>query len=637
MTDANDKQISLSDRSDGVSSVTCGGMMVVYGGGISDKVWVLHLEELRWETAICTGEVPPARKHHSAVEYKGEMYVFGGVTANGTDDTLHALTTTGRNEFTWEKVMSVGRVPSPRSHHTAVMSGDNMYIFGGCQGDEPTVGSVRRLAEENFYDVYRFNITSCTWDLFCHHDTLQPCLWGHSVAPFRHFLLHFGGFNLGDYATLLSTSDMAATIADVQPPTATLNDVVFILNLHTKEWTRSSPKNGLSPIPRAMHCAFTFGSEMIVFGGIGLDHAGHANPVNDCWKWDIATGAWARIEFCLKHWKSAKLMFSIANSVFYVVQQLSSAHVLDLRMGGDWQTIACDVSGLAKPTLKRIAAPRQQHLQPQPHLPPPPPPPQPSNRFPVFHGDPRVLSPKRRREVNFEVEQRAVVKDEMQMRLREEMLTEEGFAKESSIEMLQKQIIELKQHMEEFTTTQKAALRRRPTHSPRRPGVVVAPATPSPQPAALPQPAVPPPQHPQPVQHPPQPRIDPELSKEVTRLVDAVSHLKSISAAYPTNSNPALSPMPFTYAGPISPQHPPVQQPPQIPLAIQAGMYQPLQSPSYPPPHTQVQLTPQSAPVASQVTPSRHQQHALQRMQHLSSLQRHLNDIEASAAKTAGY
>ena len=47
--------------------------MYTYGGQVHDKVWGLNLGALRWTQHQCTGYIPFARSHHSAVQYSNYM------------------------------------------------------------------------------------------------------------------------------------------------------------------------------------------------------------------------------------------------------------------------------------------------------------------------------------------------------------------------------------------------------------------------------------------------------------------------------------------------------------------------------------------------------------------------------------
>ena len=60
------------------------------------------------------------------------LYVFGG---DDGSKMLNDLLRFDTRSATWSVVDTVGVPPSPRYHHSAVVHGDSMFIFGGYSGD----------------------------------------------------------------------------------------------------------------------------------------------------------------------------------------------------------------------------------------------------------------------------------------------------------------------------------------------------------------------------------------------------------------------------------------------------------------------------------------------------------------------
>ena len=579
------KDDQLSDRSDGISCVTSGENMIVYGGSVSDKVWILDMENLKWSSQECGGEVPEPRKHHSAVMYKGEMYIFGGEAYGRVDDAVFALNISGRNPFTWERLDTIGRQPQARSHHCAIVQSEYMYVMGGRNSNHPTIQSISQLYSENYYDIWRLHLPSCTWEIVETRSPLQPAMWGASVSLFRHFLLFFGGFRINT-----DELELSGGISDSQAPTAILNDTVYIFNTNTREWTTSSPKGTSHPCGRALQCASAYGSQMIVFGGICMDASHRPVPVNDAWKWNIATGKWDRFNFCLKNWKSARLLHGIYDNKIYVLQSLGRVYILPLRQQADWKCFDCNVEGLTRPITRQIPLRvRSDHIDSVPrHV---------ETRF-----DTRRLSPPRgRQEINEEAAYRAAIRDEMRARLRDELEAE----RPDQIGDLQKQMVSLQSQMEELVTHM---------------------TKPKPAPVEVVErhPATPPPLTPfrnnndslnnivpfhstQRVREstPPTPVVtshDPILSCQVSKLVQAVSKLKTLAAPQsPASGTPTIPPQqlihqhqqshslqqPFGrsngFVPPLSPVRPSVV--PQQPAGIEYQQFVPPVSPqlAYPP------------------------------------------------------
>ena len=170
-------------RRRGASVVTYKGAIYQFGG--VDVEGVVYNTVHKWSVAegwvlMDTRGVPPApRWTHTAVEYQGGMYVFGGFYGfggqgpTGRYNDLHRL---DLERMTWTKVTVSGAVPSVRSHHSAVVLRDRMFVFGGADEErveEPQQGGLNVLGifnvgEAHFRDVlhndlHEFDFLTCSW------------------------------------------------------------------------------------------------------------------------------------------------------------------------------------------------------------------------------------------------------------------------------------------------------------------------------------------------------------------------------------------------------------------------------------------------------------------------------------------
>lgn len=87
-----------------------------------------------WEEIRVDSLRPDRRSHHSAAEYKGKVYIFGGQDLReGVFSDFFALTiSTGISwDDKWEVMPVDENAPGEVARHTAVVSGDRMYVFGG--------------------------------------------------------------------------------------------------------------------------------------------------------------------------------------------------------------------------------------------------------------------------------------------------------------------------------------------------------------------------------------------------------------------------------------------------------------------------------------------------------------------------
>ncbi len=119
--------------------------IVVFGGGEGpvyySNLYVLDTITRRWQhpTFPEGTDLPPPRRAHTSVLYRGRIYVFGG--GNGTQAlndlwTLEVGTNANVEKMRWEEQQTRGRKPSPRGYHTANLIGNVMIVMGGSDGRE---------------------------------------------------------------------------------------------------------------------------------------------------------------------------------------------------------------------------------------------------------------------------------------------------------------------------------------------------------------------------------------------------------------------------------------------------------------------------------------------------------------------
>jgi hypothetical protein len=129
--------------------------------------------------------VPVPRSHHSISIVKGRAYIFGGETESGqlADNAMQIviLPSSGVLEADYtslpaKPVHADGEVPAGRKGHTAVVIGDNIYVFGG-DGVAPENGR-----------VWVYNTPSNAWSyLNPSPGTLFPShRYGHAAASSIH-------------------------------------------------------------------------------------------------------------------------------------------------------------------------------------------------------------------------------------------------------------------------------------------------------------------------------------------------------------------------------------------------------------------------------------------------------------------
>ncbi|GAA6066538.1 leucine-zipper-like transcriptional regulator 1 isoform X1 [Tachysurus ichikawai] len=100
----------------------------------SDSVEYLTLNFGPFETVHRWRRLPPCdefvgarRSKHTVVAYRDAIYVFGG--DNGKN-MLNDLLRFDVKDCSWCRAFTTGTPPAPRYHHSAVVYGSSMFVFG---------------------------------------------------------------------------------------------------------------------------------------------------------------------------------------------------------------------------------------------------------------------------------------------------------------------------------------------------------------------------------------------------------------------------------------------------------------------------------------------------------------------------
>lgn len=217
--------------------------MYVFGGrGAWDEklsdVWTYCFEYELWELGEPTN--PPApRSHHTASIHGDLMYVFGGQQKDCS--CLDEFIVLEMNEMKWStprnkvKQHDESQKPGPRDSHSATCLDTNeLVIIGGVDDGGNAL-----------IDVHSWDLGDGGFQKLEMIGEPPPTRYGHtSVAASGADALVFGGVNV--------TGEK-------------LNDL-WALNAHTTTWTKVQSM-GVPPRARFCHSACVHGSVMVVFGG----------------------------------------------------------------------------------------------------------------------------------------------------------------------------------------------------------------------------------------------------------------------------------------------------------------------------------------------------------------------------------
>eukprot|EP00767_Chilomastix_cuspidata_P003597 gnl/Chilomastix_cuspidata/3718.p1 GENE.gnl/Chilomastix_cuspidata/3718~~gnl/Chilomastix_cuspidata/3718.p1 ORF type:complete len:2150 (-),score=541.09 gnl/Chilomastix_cuspidata/3718:46-6495(-) len=122
---------------------------------------------------------PPARCGHTITVHNERIFMFGGETVAGqqTNDLYILDLTTGK----WRKEAGHCPAPPPRAHHTASLSGQSLYVFGGISG------------QQFLSDLWRFDLQRGGWEELRALSQSPPAMYHHGAAALDDQLVVYGG------------------------------------------------------------------------------------------------------------------------------------------------------------------------------------------------------------------------------------------------------------------------------------------------------------------------------------------------------------------------------------------------------------------------------------------------------------
>lgn len=145
------------------TTVVEGDRMYVFGGysgtGYENSVIVYDFSAKNWYTMEAKGDIPAARSAHTAVVIGKSMYVYGGWNGSHCMNDLYELDLVSQ---TWSRVEYTGEAPCTRCSHGATVYEDGassiMTVFGGY--------AIEKAADTHkgyLNDMYEFHVDTKSW------------------------------------------------------------------------------------------------------------------------------------------------------------------------------------------------------------------------------------------------------------------------------------------------------------------------------------------------------------------------------------------------------------------------------------------------------------------------------------------
>lgn len=258
----------LSPRANS-SAVQVGSKVVVWGGRTSTTIVANDgsiYNGTNWVATSGTGALSARSRHTAVTDGFSRIYYWGGTDAGGTN-IIGGGAIFDVNLNNWTAMNTTG-TPTVGKYHSAVWTGTEMIIYGGCRQNLNACG-----AQANGAKLSAANVWTGMSTVFN-----DPARAGHSAVWTGSEMIVWGGGNsMGNTASALYQ-----TGGRYNPISNTWTDMV---------------STGDLPDARAFHNAIWTGTEMIVWGG----YAGAGIQINPAVVWaynpnvSLPGGRWRRL------------------------------------------------------------------------------------------------------------------------------------------------------------------------------------------------------------------------------------------------------------------------------------------------------------------------------------------------------
>lgn len=157
--------------------------VIVYGSfePLDESVYEFDLVEQQWKKLKVLSETPLARAFHSAVVYGDEVYIYGGEMNNKILGDFWAL---NLKHYRWRSVVTEGESPNHRSGHSAVVYENKMILFGGHTDQYGDTS-----------DLYEYNFETYKWRKMETSGIAPSPRHSHAATLCHDFMIIFGGWD----------------------------------------------------------------------------------------------------------------------------------------------------------------------------------------------------------------------------------------------------------------------------------------------------------------------------------------------------------------------------------------------------------------------------------------------------------
>ncbi|XP_064484843.1 kelch domain-containing protein 2-like [Ornithodoros turicata] len=257
-----------------------------------DKVWFYDTFMEKWFLRQTVGNVPQGTSGAVAVVSTDQLFIFGGFRGNGNTNRLYRL---NLNSMIWELMEPLGAPPTPCDKMVGWCYKEKLYFFGGF-GVHPSHG-IQRQSDFHFVmdtqawynrrgwsnQFVEYDVVTNTWNWPLYKGKSPVPRAAHAAAQMGELVYVFGGRHLG----------------------TRLNDL-HVFDNEAMAWSGQVETTGRKPCGRSWH-SFTGVSagHIVLYGGFSQSE----EPLSDCWLYLVGPKTWVQVEreYPPRLWHSACL------------------------------------------------------------------------------------------------------------------------------------------------------------------------------------------------------------------------------------------------------------------------------------------------------------------------------------------
>ncbi len=199
---------------------------------------------------------PGQRSSATASVIGSDFYIYGGNP--NYDFWQYTLS----NAPQWTQLPTANG-PSDRQYASSVSINSDFFIIGGQSSPNNST---------NYSDLWKYNIVSQTWTQLSYLALVSSGIYGHTSVAYNQDIFVFGG----------------------QDGNGNLLNSIYQYNTPTGIWSLVSTTGG-PPQNRVYHSASIIGSDMFIFGGLGLDSNLNTLYFSDFWQYNVNAQTWTQL------------------------------------------------------------------------------------------------------------------------------------------------------------------------------------------------------------------------------------------------------------------------------------------------------------------------------------------------------